>query len=503
MDKFTNMYSRSATLRFELRPQGKTLQHFLDNHILKDDEKRAESYTKVKAIIDDYNKEFIELALKDKVFQVQSVDKQDSLEEYYTLYMIPNRDEKQQIAIEKVMDNMRKDISTVFNKHEAYKTLFKADLLKNDLPEFLQGDTEKLALVEEFKSFSTYFQGFFDNRKNIYSKEAKSTSIGFRVVHQNLPKFIDNMGSWPKISEALSTELVQSIYSEYKSYLNVTDLGNLFALDYYNMVLTQKHIDVYNNIVGALNKEINLYNQQQKEKSNKLPKLKVLFKQILSDRESLVTYLPQQIENDKQLLEVISKFYEQFEKTVLQPSEDKVMLRELLTHLDEYDPSGIFVTATELSTISVVLLNNWNTLGQVQNNAMLTQLKIEIPQKKTQKLEDYEEKLKETLKKRMKAVRSFSLQEINNWLSLTESSSKVQNYFSTCGARSFETNEEVNIFSQIICAKTELDEYLNSKLDTRSRLNNKKDFVEKIKNFFDALQKLNHFIKPLYGRGDV
>ena len=502
MKDFTNLYSRSATLRFELRPQRETLQHFLDDHILESDEKRAASYIKVKDIIDEYHKDFIDRALRNNVLQLHSVGKHDSLEEYYNLYMQSDRDENMQKAFDTVMDNMRKNIVAVFKAHEAYKSLFSADLFTKALPVFLENQNEKIALVNEFGKFSTYFQGFFDNRKNMYSKDAISTSVGFRLVHQNLPKFIDNMVSWEKISKALSDELQQGIYSEYESYLNVENVSEIFALDYYNTVLTQKHIDVYNNVVGALNKEINLYNQQQKEKNNKLPKLKVLFKQILSDRESLVSYLPQQIENDQQLIEVISAFYAQFEKSVLQPDGDKVMLRDLLTHLDEYQLDGIYVTASELSTISTVLLGNWNKLGEAQRKCMLDQLAIEIPQKKTQKEAKYREKLEQELDKRMKLLRSFSLQEINKWLRLCDPNLTAQNYFATCGARICETHEEVNLFTQITCAKTELDQDLSTQLDKRSRLNNRAGFVKKLKTLFDAFQKLNHFVKPLFGRGD-
>jgi CRISPR-associated protein Cpf1 len=60
---FTNLYQLSKTLRFELIPQGKTLEHIEKNGFLTQDEHRAESYQEVKRIIDDYHKAFIEKAL--------------------------------------------------------------------------------------------------------------------------------------------------------------------------------------------------------------------------------------------------------------------------------------------------------------------------------------------------------------------------------------------------------------------------------------------------------
>lgn len=49
---FTNLYSLSKTLRFELRPIGKTLNNIKSTGILAEDNHRAESYKKVKIIID-------------------------------------------------------------------------------------------------------------------------------------------------------------------------------------------------------------------------------------------------------------------------------------------------------------------------------------------------------------------------------------------------------------------------------------------------------------------
>ena len=63
---FTGKYSLSKTLRFELRPQGKTkdlIKEFKEGKIentLKIDELRAKEYSKMKIILDDYYREFIE-----------------------------------------------------------------------------------------------------------------------------------------------------------------------------------------------------------------------------------------------------------------------------------------------------------------------------------------------------------------------------------------------------------------------------------------------------------
>lgn len=64
-DCFTGLYPVSKTLRFELRPVGKTQEYIEKHGILDDDFQRAEDYKAVKKIIDRYHKYFIDEALKE------------------------------------------------------------------------------------------------------------------------------------------------------------------------------------------------------------------------------------------------------------------------------------------------------------------------------------------------------------------------------------------------------------------------------------------------------
>ena len=54
MDRFTGLYPISKTLRFELKPIGKTLENIEKNGILQKDLQRAQSYKEVKNIIDNF-----------------------------------------------------------------------------------------------------------------------------------------------------------------------------------------------------------------------------------------------------------------------------------------------------------------------------------------------------------------------------------------------------------------------------------------------------------------
>ena len=63
MDRFTNLYPVSKTLRFELIPDKRTKAILEKTDLISQDEHRAESYKLVKKIIDRYHKAFIESVL--------------------------------------------------------------------------------------------------------------------------------------------------------------------------------------------------------------------------------------------------------------------------------------------------------------------------------------------------------------------------------------------------------------------------------------------------------
>ena len=56
LKQFIGIYPVSKTLRFELRPVGKTQEWIEKNKVLESDEQKAVDYPKVKALIDDYHK---------------------------------------------------------------------------------------------------------------------------------------------------------------------------------------------------------------------------------------------------------------------------------------------------------------------------------------------------------------------------------------------------------------------------------------------------------------
>ncbi|MBD3790163.1 MAG: type V CRISPR-associated protein Cas12a/Cpf1 [Campylobacterales bacterium] len=317
LQNFTNQYQLSKTLRFELRPVGKTKEHIEAKGLIIQDEQRAEEYKEMKKIIDRYHKAFIEDALNGIAIE--------GLETYEKLYFAI-KDEKGKKEFEKLQDTLRKRIVELFKKHPKWSTLFKKELIRNELLTFL--DSEEIPeeqkinekeIVLKFVDFTTYFTGFHENRANMYIDEALHTAVAYRIVHENLPVFLGNKKTFEQIATKYP-ELIADSKDAIESHLFGAVFEDMFTLAYFSHTLAQNHIDLYNTMIGGkvsndgskiqgFNEKINLYRQKHGLSKRDLPNLKPLYKQILSDRESL-SWLPEAFEDKNELAEAIKTFYQ-------------------------------------------------------------------------------------------------------------------------------------------------------------------------------------------------
>lgn len=506
-NEFVGLYPISKTLRFELKPIGKTLEYIQRNKLLEHDAVRADDYVKVKKIIDKYHKCLIDEALSGFTFETE-VDgrSNNSLSEYYLYYNLRKRNEQEQRTFKTIQNNLRKQIVNKLTQSEKYKRIDKKELITTDLPDFLTNESEK-ELVEKFKNFTTYFTEFHKNRKNMYSKEEKSTAIAFRLINENLPKFVDNIAAFEKVASSPLAEKINALYEDFKEYLNVEEISRVFRLDYYDELLTQKQIDLYNAIVGGrteednriqikgLNQYINEYNQQQTDRSNRLPKLKPLYKQILSDRES-VSWLPPKFESDKDLLIKIKECYDALSER------EKVFdkLESILKSLSTYDLSKIYISNdSQLSYISQKMFGRWDIIGKA--------IREDCAKRNPQKSRESLEKFAERIDKKLKAIDSISIGDVDECLAqLGETYVKrVEDYFAAMGASDMgeEQTDTTSFKKNIEGAYKSVKELLNNADNiTDNNLMQDKGNVEKIKTLLDAIKDLQRFIKPLLGKGD-
>lgn len=503
-NEFMGLYPLSKTLRFELKPIGQTLQFIMSKGgILEQDERLANSYAQVKEIIDEYHKAFIERRLAGFELKYDSEDKKDSLQEYFMYYNMKYKEERDKNTFKQIQGNLRKQIAERLSKDEAFQRIDKKELIQQDLISFVETQPncgDKRALIEKFRNFTTYFSGFHENRKNMYSAEEQSTSIAYRLINENLPKFIDNVQAFSKVMGTEVSEKMPQLYEGFQEYLNVENIEEMFQLKYFSTVLTQKQIDVYNAIIGGrtlddnvkikgLNEYINLYNQQHKDA--KLPKLKLLFKQILSDRNA-VSWLPEEFDSDGQVLAAIKKCYESLSEHILGNTSLKLMLESL----GDFDLNGIFISNDlQLTDISQKIFGNW---GIIQK-ALQAKIANDLPQKRKESFDDYQERIA----KRFKSFDSFSIEYIKECLSAVEvPSGGIEKYFSDLGAVDNETEQKENHFACIANAYEEVRDLLNNPYPTEKRLSQDETCIEKIKQLLDEIKALQHFVKPLLGMGN-
>ncbi|MBR2261411.1 MAG: type V CRISPR-associated protein Cas12a/Cpf1 [Paludibacteraceae bacterium] len=517
LKNLTGLYSLSKTLRFELKPIGKTKENIEKNGILERDNERAIAYKAVKKVIDEYHKAFIELMLDD--FELNK----DTLNEFYYLYHLPTSEAKRKTDLPKVQEVLRKQISERFTKSEQFKRLFGKELIREDLVEFVKTpqyeniirkmpgneqltDKEVKQIQErvqkdiaQFDDFTTYFSGFYDNRKNMYVPEDIATSIAHRMIGENLPKFIDNMDVFARIAASDVATHFDELNKAMELYLNVNEIPEMFQLDYFHMVLTQKQIDVYNAIIGGkvlddgtkvqgLNEYVNLYNQQQKDKSKRLPKLKPLFKQILSERNA-ISWLPDEFDSDNEMLQSIGKCYHDLKEQVFGS------LKTLLGSIKDYDLEHIYLpNDLQLTDIAQKHFGDWSVI----KNAVIENLQSVNPKKKRENGENYDERIL----KLQKANDSYSIGFINALLrSKTDDFNPLENYFAGMGAEDNENGQKLNHFARIENAYTEVKTLLNADYPEGKSLSQDKANVEKIKNLLDSIKDLQHYVKPLLGSG--
>ena len=499
MKDLTGQYSLSKTLRFELKPIGKTLEHIEQKGLLTQDEQRAEEYEQMKGIIDRYHKAFITMCLRNCKIKVNNTDDElDSLEEYSSLLSKSKRDADDEDKLEKIKENLRKQIVNAFKSGNTYGDLFKKELIKNHLPDFVTDEEEK-QVVEHFCNFTTYFTGFHDNRKNMYSDEAKSTAIAYRLIHENFPRFFDNLRSFAKISESEVANRFPEIESAFSLYLNVEHIADMFHVDYFPVVLTQEQIDVYNNIIGGkteedgtkiqgINEYINLYNQHHPDV--KLPFLKPLYKMILSDKVAL-SWLPEEFENDEEMLTAINDFYKSVQPVIF--GDDENSIRHLLTNIAEYNTDHIYISNDlGLTGISQQLFDQYC----IFEDAIKDELRRNV--KQTPKEKRNPELLEERIKNLFKKEKSFSISYLDSLIK-DKGEDTIESYYAKLGAFDRDGKQTVNLLTQIEMAYIAAKEVLEGKYDN---INQSEEATKYIKDLLDAFKSLQHYIKPLLGSGE-
>ena len=476
--ELTGLYSLTKTIGVELKPVGKTQELIEARKLIEQDDQRAEDYKIVKDIIDRYHKDFI-----DKCLNCVKI-KKDDLEKYVSLAENSNRDAED---FDNIKTKMRNQITESFKKNPLFVGLFKKELITNYLPNFVS--EEERVVVNKFSKFTTYFDAFNNNRKNLYSGDAKSGTIAYRLIHENLPMFLDNIASFNAISGTGVNEYFSSIETEFTDTLEEKCLTEFFQIDFFNNTLTQKKIDNYNYIVGVVNKAVNLYKQQHK--TVRIPLLKTLHKMILSDRVT-PSWLPERFESDEEMLTAIKETYESLKDVLVGDNDDS--LRNLLLNIDNFDLEHIYIAKDSgLTSISQQIFGYYDTYTL----AIKDQLQRENPATKKQRENPnfYDERIDKLYKKEG----SFSIAYLNRLVD-TKEHITINEYYRLFGSYCREEGKRKDDFFKRIdgayCAISHLF------LGKHGEIAQSDSDIELIQKLLDAYKGLQRFIKPLLGHGD-
>lgn len=506
MKNFVRKYSLSKTLRFELKPVGETagkIEDFKNKaiaSIVEQDKKRADDYKQIKKIIDGYHQYFIEQVLRQEILTG------DDIQNAYSSYVDfrGSKDDGKKAAYQATQKNLRTKIAKAFKEQSDKYSLFDADLLnekgsgKNktkgilwlwlkhrlDNNQINQSEFEEAEkLIKSFDKFATYFTGFNQNRENIYSAEEQQTAISYRIVHDNMVKHFNN---------CLNFQIIQQNHKDLAGKLSVYD--KVFVPATFKSCLGQTGIDCYNKKIGhssddinakGVNQLINEYCQKNstKDKKIKLPKMVILYKQILSDMED--KFKIDAFEDDRQLLETINAFY-------LDLRNDLNSIKDCLEQYLTTDNLGkIYIkNDTSLTDISQQLLSDWGVIGKALEKYVAEVLKLNKATKE------------KWLKQDCLPIDDVQ-KALDNYLGSLEEKTvckKLAKYFMdfAIGEQTFIANID-NVYQQTK-EILQLDELDKDRREPKGDKNGGKGFlqVEKIKELLDSIMEVVHFAKPLY-----
>jgi hypothetical protein len=374
-DEFTNLYSLSKTLRFELKPVGKTLDMLEDANVFEKDKLIKDKYIKTKPFFDQLHRDFLTASLKEI--------KLEKLEDYLEALKAFRKDSKNKFAQDNLKNEekrLREDICKAFSgltisKDKVSGFLFEESvfsLLKekygDDRNAYIEDETtgKTISIFDAWKGFTGYFDKFQETRKNLYKADGTSTAIATRIIDQNLKRFCDNLLIF---NQTIFSKRID--FSEVERNYTII-LADFLKLDFYTSCLLQDGINKYNKIIGGetlpngeklkgINEIINKYRQDNL--GDKTPFLKTLDKQILSEKETFI----EGIENDEELLKVLRDFYKNTEGKI---KIIKKLFSDFLGNNEKYDLEKIYISKKAFETISRKWTNETHRFEELLYNSM-------------------------------------------------------------------------------------------------------------------------------------
>ncbi len=359
---FTRKYELSKTLRFELRPVGKTKEMLDEAGVFEKDRMIKEKYERTKPYFDRLHREFVQESLSNVALS--------GLTDYLSIFSDWRTDKKDKTKAKKLTDiekSLRNEVTRFFEETakvwaEQYSSakikksgidfLFEEGIFRvlrerygTEEDAFVEDDAgNRISIFDQWKGFAGYFTKFHESRKNFYKDDGKHSAIATRIVDENLKRFCDNIIAFDRLRKTLDLSEVEGHFDVF--------LGNVFSPRFYDECLLQQGIDRYNTVLGGdstdqnkkgINQYINKYLQDHK--GERLPFLKPLDKQILSEKDAFL----EGIENDEELISVLGTFRKNAGSKV---GIFRLLMGKFVSENDAFDLSKIYLSKEGFNTIT-------------------------------------------------------------------------------------------------------------------------------------------------------
>lgn len=374
-DKFTSRYALSKTLRFELKPVGKTSESL--KSVFVEDKIIDQNYKTIKLRLDELHRQFVIESLHKSC--VTNINLADYAKAYIDLLRVAKKEQskEQKTACVRLRKNILNDIVALFDSmgnewkqnyeqktstgrsgkqkqikfsSTGYKILTDEAVL-NILIDIHKNNPDDVKMFEKFFGFFTYFGKFNQTRENLYKADGTSTAIATRVI-ENFEKFLRNK------------HIVETEYLSQLKEIGITDeeVSALTDIEKYKACFLQSGIDAYNSVLEgeseidqSVNKKVNEYRQKTWKKVNFLAKL---HNQILSEKEVTEMLV---IESDSQLRDRLQVFVTENDRYFARMVNliSSLLLRE---GQSGFDYSKVYLSGMAINTISSKYFLNWSVL---------------------------------------------------------------------------------------------------------------------------------------------
>lgn len=415
LSQFTKQFSKVITIKNELVPVAQTLDFIKKNNIIEEDLKRSEDFKRAKEILDEkiYRvalEESLESCdlnwqkLANAIEEVNKVDKDNDKARdaaYKNLYSESDKLRKEIVKKYDVYANQFNDVFLKKDTKSSDETLLDKNNQVKFSSRFLGKDVLTLALsgklpnisleeqkiLESFKEFYTYFTGYNENRANIFSSDNKSTSAASRLVDENFNRFLSNVKAYEQWQQHdVLIKAINDVEAQLKqnnALDNDINLNQVFSINYYNHLLNQKGINLFNTILGGIPAEENKVkvqglNEKIKEvldqeenkglkdslKAKKSTKLVPLYKMMLSDRDK--SFAIDEFKDGKEAMTVLKDVLNSLTNNSCGVVDKFEILLQALKN-GEFNLDSIFIDGKNLADFSTLLFGGscWSYLSDL------------------------------------------------------------------------------------------------------------------------------------------